>query len=218
MLRYSAIHDERQAAKLLNDLREVRLRHDGPHDLEYLRLQYASRSRLEGNCRETCTLYIGFSNTDLLYQHPRLGGLMTGPDWGSLSPLFHVLHIVGFRFYHVEGWVTMQDGNVGRVVYELGLSTPDMTMLVAEAGRAAPWGVTRFADRSYWAGRPGGCDGCIMIYTVLTPAATETEIRKAFDVNVHCVSQLWHSCETYGEIMPSAAPDLVAWDHPAAQK
>ena len=58
------------------------------------------------------------------------------------------------------------------------------------------------AIQDYVVGRPGGCEGCVAVYSKFTPFADPAVVRGLMDFNLDCLTRLLQ-CRVAIDIMPS---------------
>lgn len=61
----------------------------------------------------------------------------------------------------------------------------------------------RLLHPEYWIGKPGGCEGCIKLYTGFTPLAGRQKMMELTDFNFSCITR-WSDCSEETEILPAA--------------
>ncbi len=207
IVRVIAIGAERRAEKLLREVKEIRLSNASLETVERLAAKYEGHSSTKGDCTHaTCDISVGFTNEEYWFKHPRLTSALFYNEY-ERKLVFQIIHRLGLRFYFAGSTFHFRKGRLLSAGFILSVSTPEGWTLDAWAGQA-PFGAPSEGNPEYWSGSPGGCTFCRMIYTGLTPAADRTDIERALDVNVGCISQVWNSCMTFAEIMPSAAADM----------
>ena len=62
---------------------------------------------------------------------------------------------------------------------------------------------SRASHPEYWAGKPGGCTGCIKLVSSYTPLVDRETMLKLTDFNFSCITR-WTACTTESDILPGA--------------
>lgn len=63
---------------------------------------------------------------------------------------------------------------------------------------------SRASHPEYWAGKPGGCTGCIKLVSSYTPLVDRETMLKLTDFNFSCITR-WTPCTTESDVLPGAS-------------
>lgn len=201
-----------RAERLLSDIRKLELRKSDWADAKQILARWGAWGHYEGQCtEESCIYQIGLSDwlTSFAYRHP------------SSLEHFHWLEtpygMLGGRGTIIRAELQVTKGVVWGKSFSIYVYVP------AETGPAALFrgkgytligvsqSVSRFpSDRplipthpNYSVGTPGGCTGCLAVYSEFTPYADPADVERLMDFNLSCLTR-WTRCRGKGDVMPAA--------------
>jgi hypothetical protein len=218
-----------RAEALLVDVRSLELRNSTWVNAEDLFRKWGAWGHYEGTCAPAHCSY-DIELNDLLVstfnKHPKVA---ERSEW-----LLNLYVILGGRPVQIRANVRVIDGKVwGKnfsafisVPREKGPNTPFAGYGYTLIGSAKT--VPRFIrgyvpqlvdHNEYVIGTPGGCTGCLKVYTEFTPYLAQHDSVRLMDFNLDCITRR-HPCKEKAEIMPhvwkeytdGSAKDSASWD------
>ena len=199
----------RNAEELVSAVRNLQFGKATYNEVQGVLRHWAQASQTKGDCSKRCSSEIVLENFagkhgPFLAEHKQLTYLYwhVGARPGSLQ----------VRFEFEKG--ILQSGSVFVDVNVMNdhdyAEGPAGYSLLGEVGflsktNSDPY---RFINSrlhpTYSVGKPGGCEGCLMVWAMFLPEASRPDIDRLAQFDLSCMTRRLHPCRFQNDIMPAA--------------
>lgn len=216
-----------RAERLLKDMQAIELHKTGWNQAQRLMWRWGAWGHYDGTCTEqACKYWIFLDNWDqisafskLPIPQPLISEILDSPigNW------------TGGRTARIYAGFIVQDGTVWRTQLGFMVNVPPHIAskdddygygLIVRAQSRSSLNRLAYTKRDHWilgndeqlaehpyykAGRPGGCEICMLAevtYSITTP---QSEIRRLTDFNLSCITR-WLPCTRIEDLLPAARP------------
>lgn len=210
-----------RAERLMADMHRIRLYQSNWADAQLLMHRWGQWGHYDGNCTwEDCEYQIEL--TDL--SRRALESLRPSTfDWLMRFKVYTIYRWLGGRYSIVDLQFIVQDGAILRTAFYVAVQAPPKLFVPEDEGYLLSVGATSLqalrdskggphlmgsdddlAQHPYYkAGRPGGCEGCMIVRISYSTHTPQAEIEQLTSFDMSCLTRLF-SCRLPEDLLPAA--------------
>jgi hypothetical protein len=210
-----------RAERLMADMHRIRLYQSNWPDAQRLMHRWGAWGRYEGNCTSTDCKY----SIELTDESARLLKTLQPStfDWLIRFKAYTFYRWLGGRYSIIDVTFLVQDGAILRTEFYVNVQVPPKLLDFEDEGYVLMVGAKSqqalrdfpggphvkgsdddLAQHPYYkAGRPGGCEGCMMVGITYSTHTPQAEIEQLTSFDMSCLTRFW-SCKMPEDLLPAA--------------